>query len=120
MERSKSWVSCRKNDAQKIHYPPPEKVMFALYHLELRACALVARNCALDQTIGVSLRSVHFCVCTSVLQALEPAEICKKFTSVIVRSQREKQDQPTNLKVVLVRQAIIHRLNPRHRFQNLL
>ena len=59
--------------------------MSLLYRLELRARAL-ARNGALDQTIGVCLRSVHFGVCTSVLQALEPAKICKKSISVTIRT----------------------------------
>lgn len=44
-------------------------------HLQLRLGALAA-NSALDETVGVRLRSENFGIRSGVLQALEPAQIC--------------------------------------------
>ena len=60
--------------------------MVLLYRLELGACAL-ASNGALDQTVGVGLRSVHFGICAGVLQAVKPTEICRKSVSNVIWQQ---------------------------------
>jgi hypothetical protein len=62
--------------------------MMLLYRLELGACAL-ASNGALNQTIGVGLRSVNFGICAGVLQAVKPAEICRKFISVTIHRTKK-------------------------------
>jgi hypothetical protein len=49
-----------------------------IFALELGAGTL-ASDGALDQTVRVCLRRIHFSVCAGVLQAVEPAEVCKVF-----------------------------------------
>lgn len=44
-------------------------------HLQLRLCA-VPSDGALDEAVGVALRRIDLSVFASVLEALEPAEIC--------------------------------------------
>jgi hypothetical protein len=58
--------------------PATPEITIVLSNLELGACTL-ASDGALDQTVGVSLRRVHFSVCAGVLQAVEPAKVCKVF-----------------------------------------
>lgn len=43
---------------------------------ENRGLSGIAGHSALDESVGIALRRVDSCVCSGVLQALVPAQIC--------------------------------------------
>jgi hypothetical protein len=65
-----------RRTAVRIRYL--QRLKMKIVALELGA-GTFTRDGALDQTVRVSLRRVHFSVCAGVLQTVEPAKVCKGF-----------------------------------------
>lgn len=67
-------------------WPLPDRLDSHRMQLQFCTFSLLAapRHSALDETVGVGLRGIHFSILASVLQAFVPAEICRGFQLALI------------------------------------